>query len=161
MPSIAVSPSMPGSLTSMKTRSGWPVRAASMPFSPVAAARNSWPMLSTSLRKTQTMESSSSTTSTLAMRELDPERGSAGRRVVPDRAAVILDDALRQRQAQPDAVLLGGDEGLEHLRAQLRGDARAAIGHRKAGAALARPHPDLQRPARRHRLGAVEHQVHH
>src|SRR5947207_14529402 len=112
--SSAVSPSMPGSLTSMKMSSGCSSRAISMPFSAVGANRNAWPRLSTSFRKIQMMDSSSSTISTLAMGKLDPEGGSSRRAFVPDRAAVILDDPLGQRQPQPHAILFGGHERFEH-----------------------------------------------
>ena len=47
-------------------------------------------------------------------------------------AAVHLDDAVADGQAQPGALplFLGGEEGLEDLLQVLRRDARAVVGHR-------------------------------
>src|SRR5579862_9420354 len=159
--SRAARPSMPGSFTSMKTSSGCSVRATSIPFSPLAADRNWCPIPSTSRRKTQTMESSSSTTSTLATGQLDPEGGPAGARVVPDRAPVILDDLLGEGQAEAHPVLSRGDTGLEDLRSDLRRHAGARIGHGKPDLSVPESHRHAERTAGGHGLGAVEDQVHH
>src|SRR3972149_923392 len=47
-----------------------------------------------------------------------------------DPAAVVLDDTVGDRQAEPGAVLLGGKKGAEELLPVLLGDADAGVGDR-------------------------------
>jgi hypothetical protein len=145
--SSAVSPSMPGSFTSMKIELGLlgagRSRCPSRPWGGeerVAEALDE-------LAEDPDDGFSSSTTSTLAMGQLDPERGSAGARIVPDAAAVVLDDALGQRQPEADAVLLRRHERLEDLRSDLGRNAGPRVRHREADAPVARgPRPRAAGP---------------
>src|SRR3954464_5795240 len=71
-----------------------------------------------------------------------------------DAAAVTLDDGLRNRQADPEA--LGGTAGvvppaivaIEHEAQLLRVDAATLIADRNHGIAVLVPDPDLDHPAR-------------
>src|SRR5207244_11585372 len=46
-----------------------------------------------------------------------------------DRAVELLDDPLRDREAEPEAAALGRDEVVEDRREPLRWDSRSGVGH--------------------------------
>src|SRR5690242_14832091 len=100
------------------------------------------------------MLGSSSTINRLGMAtpsgERQPERerdAAARRRVHVDRAAVIADDALDDRESEPAAVRLGGEAGNEELRALFRREPRAVVGDDDLRALVAslRTHGDVTR----------------
>jgi hypothetical protein len=77
---------------------------------------------------------------------------------------MAVDDGLADRKADADAGRLGGEEGLEQPRLDLRGKARTVVDHLDQHAVLPvlrRPQRDLAAAARRQRVDAVAHQVHH
>src|SRR5262245_55549608 len=159
--SSAASPSMPGSFTSTMTRSGLSFLTRSRPCSAVGAERKRCPSVVMKRSNAQLMDCSSSITRTVATRYLDPEQGALAARLEADRAAVILHDALRQRQTESHAVRLRRHERLEDAVAHRRGDAGPGVGDGEAHGAVARRQGERERAALRHRLGAVEDQVHH
>src|SRR5215470_5649650 len=78
-----------------------------------------------------------------------------------DLAAVVLDDLLGERQAQPGAALLRGEERLEQPRQLLAGDPDAVVLDRDLdpAARAARAHDHAAAAVARHRIGGVAHQV--
>src|SRR5690606_71361 len=150
-------PSTSGMRRSVMTRSNGSARTRSTPARPFSAGVTTNPASLSSSTRSSRMASSSSTTrrrgpvgrawlrslaafidgfSLSAFRrggEADPERGAgaAGAGVHLDPAVVLLDDAVRHRQAEAGsaAPLLGGVERLEDLVARLQRDAAAGVGH--------------------------------
>ena len=74
--------------------------------------------------------------------------------------AVRLDDLPRERQPQPGAALLGGEEGLEEPRPRLARHARPGVRHAHLDHAVLGVRRHGERAALDHRLAAVAHQVH-
>ena len=58
-------------------------------------------------------------------RQRQREAGSAGPRLDADRAAVVGDDAVNEREAEPRPLVLGREEGVEH--GQLLGEAGTVV----------------------------------
>src|SRR5947209_5462849 len=69
-----------------------------------------------------------------------------------DLAAVLLDDAIADRQAEADVrpLVLGGEEGLEDALLDLGRDALAGVGDGEADLPVARERRYREAPARRH-----------
>ncbi len=63
-------------------------------------------------------------------RQEDAEHGAARLAVELDDAAVIADHLGDEREPEAGAVVLGRDEGIEEMRAQILGDALAVVGDR-------------------------------
>src|SRR5438477_7412463 len=109
---------------------------------------------------------SSSTTST---RVSATDRGEAEgedaagarRRLHLDLAAVLLHDPVNEGEAEPAAVELRGEEGLEHVTEVLARDALAGVAHAHLEPIAHHPcrHPDLA--AVRHSFDGLEAQVPH
>ena len=85
-----------------------------------------------------------------------PERAVAG-----DGAAVLLDDSVRDRQAEPRAFpdILGGEERIVNPRELFGGNARSRVADFDAGSLLAATGDDTQPAPLRHRVARVEEQV--
>src|SRR5262249_39054123 len=79
-----------------------------------------------------------------------------------DAAAVLLDDAVadRQTEAGPLADRLGGEEGVEDLAADLRRDAAAGVAERDAHRLVVGGDADEEVALAAHRLDRVQHEVH-
>src|SRR5438445_10402760 len=90
----------------------------------------------------------------------DREPGAAARPVGPAQlAAVLVDDLARDREPEPRALRLRGEELLEEAVADLGGDARARVGHRDLDAIAERAAADREGAAARERLLTVLDEV--
>ena len=173
---------MTGILMSVMIRSnGSPPDAASSASRPFAATCTSWPSISSTPVSSFWMLSSSSTTrmrrrsrrrrrlparpsrradaarSPRDDRQLDGERrAAAGRALRPDPPAVLLDDAVADRQAEARALarLLRREERVEDAAQRLGAHAGAAVAERRRHGAVATPRADAQRALRRSSVGA-------
>src|SRR5205809_7706060 len=82
----------------------------------------------------------------------DREHGAAARPVGPAQlAAGLLDDLARDREPEPRALRLRGEELLAEAVADLGGDARARAGHRDLDAIAQRAAADREGAAARER----------
>src|SRR3989304_1576426 len=92
-------------------------------------------------------------------REGQPEKGArAGLAPGLDPAAVGLDDAPGDGEAQPEPLGLCRHVRLEDLRKEVRGDAAPGIRHGDGQGPASGGGGDLQRPARRHCLDRGQYQ---
>lgn len=78
---------------------------------------------------------------------------------------MAFDDGAANTQTKPKTIGLGGEEGLEHFRRNLRADTGTVVGHTDLDEPLHQRGVDLQTPLHQgraaHGLQAVEHQVQH
>src|SRR5437899_2371268 len=182
----AVSPSTPGMRTSRNTTSNGSASKAWSAVVPSLTAMTSYPAWRSPFSSTQRRLSSSSATRIRAFigaglvlssfRDGNEARhaGAAPFGALHlDGAAVLLEDAMADREAEPEALVLGREERVEDPRADAGGNPRALIGHLRLGhAALARAevhlaeervqaHPRRQgeSPAASHRVQRVAHEV--
>src|SRR3989338_369136 len=170
-------PLRPGSLTSSSTRSqGCSVMALRPVSASVAKLKEKPAELKRTSRASRT-SASSTTTRTLPrasaivspgagrdrrQREFDQERSAlAGARAAVDGAAVLLDDAVADGQAQAGAPAggLGGEEGVVDLAQVLRGDADAGVADLDLDAAVVVAGADGELAALRHGVAGVDQQV--
>src|SRR3989475_5563117 len=139
---------------SVMTRSNVSLFSALIAASPPSATVTSWPACLSMIASNSRMLRSSSTTRTrvsgIAGGQRDRERGPEARRAAHvDLAAVLLHDPVDEREAEPGAPGLGGEERLEDGGAVVRRDAVPAVGYPHLQLlALARPRsePPLASP---------------
>src|SRR5215468_3377683 len=121
-------PETSGMRMSTSARSKSRPRSASSASAPLGTLTTVWPSWVQARSSTQRIDSSSSATSmvpgwsgsgldmVLAHGEGDAEAGAAaGARLVRDDPAMLGDDSVADRQAQPGAARLGGEEGREEM----------------------------------------------
>src|SRR6266850_4817318 len=160
------SPVRPGILRSVTMRSIAPSCRRSRAARPSEASSTRYPSrVSVRSRLSRSPGSSSATSSVRSgMRDLhrqpDREHGAAPRPIRPAQlAAMLLDDLARDREPEPRALRLRGEELLEEAVADLGGDARARVGHRDLDGVAERAARNRERAAARERLEAVLHEI--
>src|SRR3989442_7783665 len=144
---------------SVMTRSKVSLFSALIAASPPSATVTSWPACLSMIASSSRMLRSSSTTRTrvsgIAGGQRDRERGPEARRAAHvDLAAVLLHDPVDEREAEPGAPGLGGEERLEDLREAVPCDPVPAVGH---------PHLQLLARCRRRahaQLASLRHRLH-
>src|SRR5581483_455934 len=180
------SPERSGILMSTRATSKLPWRSAASASLPLPTVCTVWPCCAQARSRTQRIDSSSSATRiepvtgalssavadiVLAHGERHAEAGTAARaRLVADRASVLGDDPVAEREPEARSGRLGGEERREEAGLVLLGDAGAAVldrdGQEVAPAVHAPdveagldPRRDDELPGAAHRLDRVLHQV--
>src|SRR5437899_3217589 len=148
-------PPTPFMLRSVMTTWKLPVSICRSASSPLAAVSTWYPSLASSPFSASSIAFSSSTTrmrpcisAPRRHRQRDLELGPAAdlaRHL--DRALVRLDDLLRDRHAEPGAVLLGGEERVEDAVELLGRDARAVVAQADGGEPVAVLQEEVDAPA--------------
>src|SRR5438132_638787 len=130
------------------TRSKVSLLSAWIAASPPSATVTSWPACFSMIARSSRMLRSSSTTRTrvsgMAGRQRHREHGpEAGRAADVHLAAVLLHDPVDERESEPGAVGLGGEEGLEDV-----GEVVGRDGERCGPGVLEEVRDDLVEPFR-------------
>src|SRR5438132_1999885 len=150
-------------LKSVMTRSNGSLLIASTACSPPSATVTSWPACLSMMARSSRMLRSSSTTSTrvsgMAWQGKGERRAQARRAAHVDVTAVLLHDAVDQREPESGSLRFGGEEGLEDVREVARGDALAGIAHGDLERVPTNRRGDPELAALGHRLDGVQAEI--